>query len=581
MENELLILKVFHPQKTGIGEFIYRIEQPSFEIGKIPRVRVILASINSPFFKEICLQADVVIWHMVSDQDVLWIFEERKRRGLPNVFEISDNFIAFQPRDPMKCYFDDPVNLATTFQYISLSDAVQVTSDELADIFGFLNNHFIVFENQLQSVGDFQKLNARDVTIGWAGSLSHLDDLKWIAPVVSIICRTYPNVRFSYMGTKEGFDYFIDIPDGQKSYTSTGSLYDYYSFLDRIDIGLAPLLDTGYNRCRSDIKFVEYASRGVVSVLSATSPYEKNAKDGVTALLFRDETELFEVLKSLILDPGFRMEIAKNAYEYARDNRQEAFHASEKIDFYRGLCGRKIERDIPTDAIERIGVNSQTYKLKETKAENLAFQGMNQYSKGNVSNEWGLYRKAIEVMPDYYIPYFWLGDSMFRHGKAEAVYYLENASRVYPVCLRPKLLLGLACLGKDKNAACRQFKEALKVSPLYAPAWDALGRISEEAGDYGKAFEYFNLSVKANPFYSLATLGIGRTYLALGKVDEALQTLSVANDILPDHIESRLELARLYLRSGGFREAVRQCIRILTEDPENSLAQDLLETIPS
>ena len=28
MENERLILKVYHPQKMGIGEFVYRIEQP-------------------------------------------------------------------------------------------------------------------------------------------------------------------------------------------------------------------------------------------------------------------------------------------------------------------------------------------------------------------------------------------------------------------------------------------------------------------------------------------------------------------------------------------------------------------------
>ena len=573
------IVKVYHPQKANIGEFVYRIEQPAVAMGKIPGVRVILASIYTPYLKALCQQSDVVIFHMVSDQDILYLIEERTRQGLPNVFEISDNFVAFQPKDPMKAYFTDPLNLATIFQYISLSDTVQVSAAELSENFEFLNNRFVVFENQLMNVGEFKKREGRWVTIGWGGSLSHLVDLGWIASTMVDICRTYPNVRFSFMGSEKGFEYFVDIPQEQRRYTPAGDLNDYYRFLEGLDVGLAPLRDTAYNRCRSDVKFLEYASRGVVPVLSAISPYVKNAREGVTAFLFRDKKGLLNVLGKLVENPDLRKVTAQNAYEYVEAHRLENLHALEKVKFYNSLCNRKVEKNLPKGILERIVGDSEAYVVKETPAEKLVFEGLNQYSNGNVSAEWGLYREAIELMPEYYVPYSLLGDSLYRHGKDESVYYLDHASRSEPSCLRPKLLSGLSLLGKDSDKARLRFKEALDVSYRYAPAWDALARMAEQNGNYGEAETLYNQALKANPFYSLAILGLARTHLALGREHEADQMLSIAADILPAYIASRFELAQLFLKVGNVQEAALQCEKILKEDPQNTPAREILGKI--
>lgn len=583
MNTELIIdmqiAKVYHPQKTDIGEFVYRIQQPAVAMGKIPGVRVILASIYTPYLKSLCQQSDVVIFHMVSDQDVLYRIEERKRQGLPNVFEISDNFVAFQPKDSMKAYFTDPLNLATVFQYISLSDAVQVSAAELSENFGFLNNRYMVFENQLMNVGDFHKREGRWVTIGWGGSLSHLEDLDWVASAMVDICRAYPKVRFSFMGSEKGFEYFADISEEQRRYTPAGDINDYYRFLEGLDVGLAPLRDTAYNRCRSDVKFLEYASRGVVPVLSAISPYVKNARQGITAFLFRDKKELMNVLSMLVENPDVRRAVAQNAYKYVEAYRLEDLHSLEKVKFYNSLCSRKVEENLPEGVLERIVENSEAYVVKETPAERLSSLGLKQYSSGNVDAEWRFYREAIESMPEYYVPYFLLGDSLYRHGKAESVYYLGHASRVNPSCLRPKLISGLAQLGKDNEAACRRFREALDISDRYAPAWDALARMAEQKGTYGEAEALFNQALQANPFYSLATLGLARTHLAQGREEAAKQVLSIAADILPAHTASRFELAQLFLKVGNVQKAVLLGENILKEDPQNTSTHKFLQKI--
>ena len=59
------------------------------------------------------------------------------------------------------------------------------------------------------------------------------------------------------------------------SFTSGGDLSSYLTFLSTLTIGVAPLRDTEFNRCRSDVKFLEYASQGVVSVLADLPPYHR------------------------------------------------------------------------------------------------------------------------------------------------------------------------------------------------------------------------------------------------------------------------------------------------------------------
>lgn len=64
-----------------------------------------------------------------------------------------------------------------------------------------------------------------------------------------------------------------------------GCLVNYLSWLDHLHIGIASLLPTEYNRCRSDVKFLEYASHSVAPLLQDLDPYHY-LMDTDAALLF-------------------------------------------------------------------------------------------------------------------------------------------------------------------------------------------------------------------------------------------------------------------------------------------------------
>jgi glycosyltransferase involved in cell wall biosynthesis len=57
------------------------------------------------------------------------------------------------------------------------------------------------------------------------------------------------------------------------------------------DVGLAPLADTPFNNCESDIKFLEYTALAVVSVLSDCAPYRASAVESSGAILVKNSTD--------------------------------------------------------------------------------------------------------------------------------------------------------------------------------------------------------------------------------------------------------------------------------------------------
>lgn len=167
MEDDILIVNAVAMQTPAIGDYLYRVEQPSIAMGKIPGVTVITVSTISPHFEALCLRADVLILHLLTEHDLLPIVEERKRRGLATVYEISDNFVADQPGVGIRGWFRDPLNRAQAFQLITMADAVQVTGVGLLGKYRFLNDNVVVFENQICEIGVMRTEESCPIVIGW------------------------------------------------------------------------------------------------------------------------------------------------------------------------------------------------------------------------------------------------------------------------------------------------------------------------------------------------------------------------------------------------------------------------------
>ena len=87
-----------------------------------------------------------------------------------------------------------------------------------------------------------------------------------------------------------------------------------------LDVGIAPLQDTPFNCCKSDLKFQEYAALGVAGVYADLPPYRGRVRHGENGLLAADRDSWFTGLERLVGSPEFRGRLAEQA---AREIRAE------------------------------------------------------------------------------------------------------------------------------------------------------------------------------------------------------------------------------------------------------------------
>jgi hypothetical protein len=89
----------------------------------------------------------------------------------------------------------------------------------------------------------------------------------------------------------------------------------------QLDIGLAPLLDNEFNRCKSNIKWQEYAIAkipGVYSSVVYSSTAHHVTFDGNIGMAADTEHQWYRCLKNYIVCKNLRDDIASHAYSFVR-----------------------------------------------------------------------------------------------------------------------------------------------------------------------------------------------------------------------------------------------------------------------
>lgn len=155
--------------------------------------------------------------------------------------------------------------------------------------------------------------------VGFHGTRAHLADLRHIAPALMRLHRERRGVAFEVMlGTHAPAEL------GALRRCDTPSPLPWSRFRDyqrrrRFHIGLAPLLDTPFNRGKSFIKFLDIAAMGGVGIYSRRLPYTGIVEDGVNGLLADDSPEdWYRCLAWLLDHPREAARMAKAAADTAR-----------------------------------------------------------------------------------------------------------------------------------------------------------------------------------------------------------------------------------------------------------------------
>ncbi len=222
--------------------------------------------------------------------------------------------------------------------FLQAADEVWVPTQALKERLSDLSQSILVIPNALderllcyRGLSMSKSLfNNQPIIIGMMGTRTHDQDLLMIAPALHELWRRYPGVfELEIIGVAEkentlemlsGLPVRLHNPPPEEQEYPLFQLW--FSSSINWDIALAPLIDTPFNRCKSDIKFLDYSAIGVAGIYSLMPPYRSSIKQRGTGLLVENQIEAWiNALEEYLKDEYLRLSISHNARQYLHTER--------------------------------------------------------------------------------------------------------------------------------------------------------------------------------------------------------------------------------------------------------------------
>jgi len=231
------------------------------------------------------------------------------------VYEMDDDPFEVEPHNPYYAAYMNPVAHDSISHCIAVADVVTVSTPVLAERIAKINPNVVVLQNRIdESLLTLERPKNDRLTIGWAGSHSHLHDIKLCAYGLRRIIDHHKDIDVHFVGA----DYRQIVGRPMRHTGWCVNTMDYYRLID-FDIGIAPLVPTRFAETKSHIKALEYAALGIPVIASDVDAYRDFVIDGVTGFLVRREHEWLQRLRDLINDEAMRAEMGAKSRALAAE----------------------------------------------------------------------------------------------------------------------------------------------------------------------------------------------------------------------------------------------------------------------
>ncbi len=241
------------------------------------------------------------------------------------------------------CEFDDhpdfiPVLQRPDVQNFRAVHAVQTTTVPLAEVLAKRNPEVIVFPNAVDRLRPTRNFENPDCMTLFFGGINR--EKEWpelVGALNAVAALAGPRLRFEIVYDRGLFD-ALDTP--HKNFTPLCDYETYLGVQERCEISFMPLRDTLFNRCKSDLKYLEAAAARLVPLASPTV-YGKVIEDGRTGMIFDDAEELQAKLFKLLAAPQAAKAIADAARAHVAQQRMLAYQVAGRVTWYRSLWDRR------------------------------------------------------------------------------------------------------------------------------------------------------------------------------------------------------------------------------------------------
>jgi glycosyltransferase involved in cell wall biosynthesis len=161
--------------------------------------------------------------------------------------------------------------------------------------------------------------------IGFFGSESHAEDLDSLEYVLPLIL-TKKNVLLAVCSGRDLIIHsvlkYCQIPYNKFFFYDFDNVKEYPKYVKSFDIGIAPLINNIFNRCKTPLKLMEYGALGIPYIASKVAPYQRYhlESDGVGGFICNSNVEWIDALSKLIDDKQLRRSMGSLLQDFVYNN---------------------------------------------------------------------------------------------------------------------------------------------------------------------------------------------------------------------------------------------------------------------
>ena len=284
---------------------------------------------NDKLAKRLKKQGDIwVIKYQSNYEAARLLYGMKEYIGAKLVIDIDDNIWEIPEgnvvRDNNKAWVKQGF---ITLELIKGADWVTVSTEPLKQALQKFNQNITVLPNFIdKSEWRAKRKPHKKVRIGWVYSPTHKPDKPIIADALREISKR-DDVEIVIFGSNEDiFDFPTTNIPGVKHTEYPQKLREL-----SLDISVCPLAANEFNRCKSNIKWLESTMAGAAVVASKVYPYEHSIKHGNTGYVCKGKNQWIKHLTWLIENKDLRQKLVRNARktvlkEYSNNKKWEEFY---------------------------------------------------------------------------------------------------------------------------------------------------------------------------------------------------------------------------------------------------------------
>ncbi|MGE4440329.1 MAG: glycosyltransferase [Desulfomicrobium sp.] len=268
------------------------------------------------------------------------ILDRMLSSGKPVCYDIDDFLLEVPPSHPL--YHNFQRTAPFILDFLPKVNLVTVSTDAMRERLLRFNPNTVTLPNFIDESAFMPVAPAADpakTVIAYMGSPTHGKDIELVEEVLFQIRDKFgSSVEFIFWGCAgtrlAKLGRVIPFDDSYASFLKTlGKVH--------FDIGLAPLADNAFNRCKSNIKWLEYSAHARAGVFSDLEPYRDSVEHGKTGMLAgNDPREWSDALEFLITHPAERKVMGRAARKKAFTRFGLSRGVHRYLEIYKNLLNR-------------------------------------------------------------------------------------------------------------------------------------------------------------------------------------------------------------------------------------------------